>query len=57
MADVNAEMVRLGQKHAVDHATWDRLMRMTGYENSRLGKFGSQRHHIVREIVATRARL
>src|SRR5205823_12445938 len=56
-ADVNAEMVRLGQEHAVGHAAWDRLMRVTGYENSGLGKFGGQRHRIVRKIVPTSPRL
>jgi hypothetical protein len=32
-------------------------MRVTGYEHSGLREFASQRHHIVRKIIAARARL
>src|SRR5437763_10430865 len=52
---MNAEMVRLGEKHAIGKATWNRLMRMTSDKRRDFWKLRSQRHHRVRKIIATAA--
>src|ERR1700730_3555395 len=56
-ADVNAEMIGLRQEHTVRRAARHGLMRVTGDKHGSFRKFRGQRHDIVREIIATGARL
>ena len=54
---MNSEVICLRQEHAVGKAARDRLMSMTGDKGGDVGKLGSQRHHGIRKIIATGARL
>src|SRR6266404_4819568 len=56
-ADVNAEMIGLGQEHTVRRAARNGLMRVTGDKHGSFRKFRGQRHDVVREIIATSPRL
>src|SRR6266516_1960971 len=56
-ARMNAEVIRLCEKHAAREAIRNRLMSVAGNEDRDVLKFGSQCHDTVGKIIATGARL
>ena len=51
-ADMDAEMIRLGDNDIIRQAARNILVSVAGDEDGRLRKFRGQRHHLVGEIVA-----